>query len=143
MEDALLRLYNQDLIRLSRETEEPRRLAHPSATAKAVSPICGSVVSIDINVEDGRVTDLGYEIEACALTKCTVAVMKKAAIGKTQAQIAKAGQEIEAMLAGGPPPGGDWTDLKILAPVADYKARYNAMLLPFEAIEKAFAQIKE
>ena len=35
-------------------------------------------------------------------------------------------------------PAGDWAALRILEPVKDYKARHNSILLPFEAVEKAF-----
>ena len=60
-------------------------------------------------------------------------------IGKTRADVAEAGRAMEAMLNGEDIfPGGDWADLKILQPVKDYKARHNSILLPSEAVEKAF-----
>jgi NifU-like protein involved in Fe-S cluster formation len=138
-DDSLLALYNQELIALSSETAAPFLLEHPDAAARAVSPICGSEVEVHLRIEDNRVTAFGYEVEACALTRAVVAVMKKAIIGKNRAEVAKAGAEMEKMLAEENMfPSGDWAALKILAPVQDYKSRHNAILLPFEAVEKAF-----
>jgi NifU-like protein involved in Fe-S cluster formation len=141
-DDALLRVYNRDLMALSAQAETPKHLSKPDATAKAVSPICGSEVTIELTVNNGKVTGFGYEIEACALTKSVVAVMARAITGKTRKEIAEAGTALRAMLENNaPPPSGDWADLKILQPVIEYKARHNAMQLPFEAVEKAFKNI--
>ncbi len=138
--DFLTQVYNQELIALSEQAAKARHLPQPDLAAWAVNPICGSKVKIELMLKDGRVTDFGYEIEACALTKTVVAVMRKSILGKTREDIATAGATLQTMLDGGMTPVGDWADLKILAPVAAYPARYNALLLPFEAVEKAFAR---
>lgn len=138
-DDSLVAVYNEELIRLSGEAAVPRHLENPDMTAKAVSPICGSEITVELKTEGERVTDFGFEVEACALTKSVVAVMRKAILGQTRADVARAGRELEAMLNGETVfPSGPWAQLAILAPVKDYKARHDSILLPFEAIEKAF-----
>ncbi|MDE1152841.1 MAG: iron-sulfur cluster assembly scaffold protein [Micavibrio sp.] len=138
-DDNLVAFYNQELIALSGEAMLPRSLPKPDMTAKSVSPICGSEVTVELTVNGDTITDFGFEVEACALTKAVVAVMRHAIIGKSRAAVARAGQEMEDMLAGKPVlPSGDWHRLKVLEPVKDYKARHNSILLPFEAVEKAF-----
>ena len=138
-DDALTAVYNQSLITLSAAADIARRLEHPALSAHAISPICGSEVTIDLTLEDDRITGFGFDVEACALTKTVVAVMAKAIIGKTQKDVAAAGAALADMLAGKPAlPQGDWAELKLLAPVKDYTARHNSIMLPFEAVEKAF-----
>jgi NifU-like protein involved in Fe-S cluster formation len=138
-DDKLISFYNDALIALSGEVALPKLLDRPDMKARAVSPICGSEVEVELKVQGDKITAFGYEVEACALTKSVVAVMKTAIIGKTRADVAKAGEEMEAMLDGkGVLPSGDWARLNILEPVKDYKARHNSILLPFEAVEKAF-----
>lgn len=138
MSDDDWQIYNRELIALARTVETPARLDAADVTARATSPICGSDVTIDLRIVDGKVTAIGYAVEACALTKSVVAVMKTAAIGKTQSEIAAGGTALEKMLEDGTLPSGDWATLSILLPVRDYKARHNAILLPFRAAEKAF-----
>jgi NifU-like protein involved in Fe-S cluster formation len=137
-DDSLMRVYNHALIELSAQAETPRHLDKPDAAARAVSPICGSEVAVELALQGGKIVDFGYEVEACALTKSVVAIMKTAILGKTREETAKAGESLRTMLEGGAPPSGDWAALKILAPVREYKARHNSILLPFEAVEKAF-----
>jgi NifU-like protein involved in Fe-S cluster formation len=140
-DDALTAVYNQSLIALSSKAAEPKRLTHPDLSAHAVSPICGSEVTVDLALDGDRITAFGFDVEACALTKAVVAVMAAAIIGKTRADVAAAGAEMAAMLSGkNILPGGDWAELKLLAPVKDYTARHNSILLPFEAVEKAFSK---
>ena len=136
-DDSLMRVYNQELVALASLADAPCHLARAEFAAKAVSPICGSEVTVELALQDDRVTGFGYEVEACALTKAVIAVMKTAILGKTRPEIAQAGEELRAMLEGGTPPDGDWAGLKILRPVTEYKARHDSILLPFEAVEKA------
>lgn len=139
--DALTAVYNQELITLSARAAVPVRLSAPTHTAHAVSPICGSEVTVDLIVENDRITDFGFDVQACALAKTVIAVLRDAVIGKTRADIARAASEMEAMLDGKPViPSGDFARLILLAPVKDYTARHNSVLLPFEAIDKAFTR---
>lgn len=137
-DDGIISIYTDALIALSELTREAKHLAKPDAVAKAVSPICGSEVTIELKLDNGKITDVGYEIEACALTRAVVAVLRQAAMGKTREDVAGAGRAMAALLAEGAKiPAGDWEQLNILAPVKDYPSRHNALLLPFEAAGKA------
>jgi NifU-like protein involved in Fe-S cluster formation len=139
---ALAMVYNRRLLDLAAGAELPQRLEGPPCGARAVSPICGSEITVDLALDaEGRVTAFGFDVKACALTKSVVSVMREAIVGKTRADIAAAGKDLEDMLDGKDVrPAGDWAALEILAPVRDYPARHNSILLPFEAVEKAFAQ---
>jgi len=139
---ALAAVYNRRLLDLAAGADRPQRLEAPQRTARAVSPICGSDITVDLDVDhENRVTAFGFEVKACALTKSVISVMRTAIIGKTRAEIAAAGQSLEDMLDGKETrPAGDWAALEILSPVRDYPARHNSILLPFEAVDKAFSQ---
>lgn len=141
-DDRLLQLYNRELIALSSQVETPKRLERPDASAQAVSIICGSEVIVELALEEGRIVDIGYEVDACSLTKAVMAIVVQVARGKTAAELAAAGETLKAMLSGAPAPEGEWSGLKILGPVADYNARHESIMLPFVAIDKAFRSIQ-
>ena len=42
----------------------------------------------------------------------------------------------------GAPPTGKWTDIAVLEPVRDYKARHASTLLTFDAVVDAIGQIE-
>ncbi len=140
-DDALLQIYNRDLMALSAEVAQPKYLPHADAKATAVSAVCGSEVTVEFALDGEKITGFGYAVEACSLTKAVVAIMSHAAIGKERSEIARASAELRAMMEeGGPVPGGDWAALKILVPIISYKSRHDTVMLPFVAVEKAFAE---
>jgi NifU-like protein involved in Fe-S cluster formation len=141
-DESLLQLYNRELMTLSAQVDEPKSLPQAGARATSISLICGSEVTVELSLKEGRVVDFGYAVDACSLTKAVVATMAHAAIGKSRPEIAAAGTELKDMLdKKAPPPSGDWAALKILEPVIDYKARHESIMLPFDAVEKAFSSI--
>jgi NifU-like protein involved in Fe-S cluster formation len=142
-DDALFQLYNKELMALSAEASAPKCLSCPDAKATAHSTVCGSEVTVELSLEGGKVKDFGYAVEACSLTKAVVAIIARAITGKTREEVAAARDAVEAMMEKkSPPPGGDWSALKVLAPIADYKSRHETVILPFEAVEKAFREKK-
>lgn len=143
-DDRLFALYNERLIALASQAAMPERIENPDARARAISPICGSEVEIDLQIKNNKISNFGFDVAACALTKSVVGVMRSAIIGKSRAEVKTAGEELAAMLEGkGTYPSGNWAALSVLEPVKDYKARHNSILLPFEAVEKAFEKFEE
>jgi NifU-like protein involved in Fe-S cluster formation len=69
-------------------------------------------------------------------------------VGQDTTTLRELARIMRAMLKeNGPPPGADFaggafTDLEVLVPVRDHKARHNAVMLPFEAVVKAIDQIE-
>ena len=60
-------VYNRRIIELAGTIPRIGRLADPDATAKAVSRLCGSTVTIDLKMDGDKVTDFAHEVKACAL----------------------------------------------------------------------------
>ena len=77
------------------------------------------------------------------LGQTSAAAMGANIVGSTAAELREVAAQMRAMLKeGGPPPSGRWSDLAILEPVRDYKARHASTLLVFDAVEEALAQIE-
>src|SRR5208282_5215433 len=59
-------VYNRRIIELAGTIPRIGRLADPDATAKAVSRLCGSTVTVDLKMDGDKVTDFAHEVKACA-----------------------------------------------------------------------------
>ena len=137
-------LYNEQILELAGGLEKNDRLAEPDASVTVTSALCGSRVKIDLKMHAGVVTEYGQEVRACALGQSSAALMKKTVVGQTPAQIHKAGREMRAMLKeGGDPPGGAWAGYAVLVPARDHRSRHASVLLPFDGVEKAIAEIEK
>lgn len=136
-------LYNQDILALSAQLKDSR-LDGPDGTAREVSKLCGSELEIDVNLADGRVTDVAFRVQACALGQSSAAILQDAIIGASLEEIVEARDKLRAMLKqGGPPPSGRFEKLALLKGVADYPARQTSTLLAFEAAVKAVSEAME
>ena len=135
-------IYNQQILELAGNIPRLGRLAQPDASAKAHSRLCGSTVTIDLCVEDGRVTDFAHDVKACALGQASSSLMARHIIGSTAEELNALRDRVTRMLkANGPPPDGKWADFAVLEPVRDYKARHASTLLTFDAVADALSQV--
>jgi NifU-like protein involved in Fe-S cluster formation len=137
----LSEIYNQRILELAAHIAGAERLAEPDATATAHSKLCGSTVTVDLEVEGGRVKAFGQTVKACLLGQAAASVMGRNIVGSSARELREVGAQMRKMLkAGGPPPTGRWADLAVLEPVKDYKARHASTLLVFDAVEAALAK---
>lgn len=133
-------LYNNDILRLAVATASHPRLADPSASAERRSQVCGSTITVDVRTgDDGRVSELGMSVRACALGQASASVMAGAATGKSGNELRAASDALAAWLAGeGAMP--DWPGIDVLVPALPHSARHGSIRLPFEALADAVRQ---
>ncbi len=130
-------LYNAEILRLAATIPHHERLPEPMATAERRSPICGSRVTIDIAVDDeGRVSEVGLLVRACALGQASSSLLASNILGRTPAELAATRDALTAWLAreGDAP---DWPGMDIFTPALDYTARHPSIRLAFEAAAEA------
>jgi len=136
-------VYNAKILELAGNIPRIGRLDRPDASARAHSRLCGSTVTIDIKVDDGRISDFAHEVKACALGQSSSSIMAQTVIGSSPDELRSVRQTMWNMLKeNGPPPNGRWADLKFLEPVRDYKARHASTMLTFDAVVDAVEQIE-
>jgi NifU-like protein involved in Fe-S cluster formation len=136
-------MYNARILAFAADIPRLGRLDHPDASATAHSRLCGSTVTIDLKLADGRVSDFAHEVRACALGQASSSIMGHLVVGSTPEELRGVREEMRRMLKeNGPAPSGRWADLAVLEPVKDYKARHASTLLTFDAVVGALDQIE-
>ncbi|WP_045836176.1 iron-sulfur cluster assembly scaffold protein [Hyphomicrobium sp. 99] len=131
-------IYNTRILELAGAISRTDRLANPDGTATGHSKLCGSTITVDLKLQDGRVSDFGQSVKACLLGQAAASVMAREIVGSTPDELRSVGRTMRAMLKEeGAAPTGRWADLAVLEPVRNYKARQASTLLVFDAVEKA------
>jgi NifU-like protein involved in Fe-S cluster formation len=137
--DDLIKLYSQRILALAADIPLTERLADPQVTARKRSPLCGSTVTVDLRLQDGRVAAFGQDVKACALGQASASVLGRHVVGATREAIAAARDQLAAMLrSGGPAPAAPFEALEVLMPARDYKNRHASILLAYDATLAAF-----
>ena len=103
-----------------------------------VEPLNGKVV-IDTNnyypQRDGHIADFGQEVRACALGQASAGVLGAVALGRSRDEIARARDELQAMLkTEAPVPATPFDGLEALLPAREFPNRHASILLAWEAL---------
>ena len=134
----LIKLYSGRILELASDIGCTERLSDPDATASARAPTCGSSLTVDVKLEDGRIAAFGQDVKACALGQAAASVVARNVIGATPAQISEARASLRAMLTdNGPAPADPFAELDVLRAAAGFSNRHASIQLCLEALEDA------
>lgn len=137
-EADLVRLYSGRILALAADIPHLGRLPAPQGTARKRSPLCGSTLTADVVLQDGRVAGFAQEVKACALGQASAAIAGGAMIGRSLAELRAARDALAAMLKdGGPVPPAPFDGYEVLLPARDYRNRHASILLALEAAVEA------
>jgi NifU-like protein involved in Fe-S cluster formation len=140
MSDDLVKLYSGRILELAADIPHLGHLPAPQGSARRRSPLCGSTVTAEVVIKDGRVAEFAQDVKACALGQAAAAVVGAAAIGRSRAEVEAARDALKAMLKeGAPPPSAPFDGFEVLIPARDYKNRHASILLSIEALAEAMA----
>ncbi|MBE0554720.1 MAG: iron-sulfur cluster assembly scaffold protein [Rhodobacteraceae bacterium] len=140
-DNDLIKLYSGRILQLAASIPHLGRLPAPGATARKRSPICGSTVTVDLVMRDGRVAEFAQDVKACALGQASAAVMGAVVIGRSRAELEAARAALSAMLKDeGPVPPAPFDGYEVLLPARDYRNRHASILLALEAACAAAAE---
>lgn len=96
-------------------------------------------MTVDLNVSNGKVSAFGQDVKACALGQAASSVIGGVIIGRSQAELSSAREQLLAMLkSNGPPPLPPFDGLEVLLPAREYKNRHASIMLCIEASLEAF-----
>jgi NifU-like protein involved in Fe-S cluster formation len=136
-------IYNKRIIELAGNIPRIGRLAAPDASATAHSKLCGSTVKVDIKMEGPVVTDFAHDVKACALGQASSSIMARHVVGSNAEELRQLREAVRKMLKeNGSPPEGKWSEIALLEPVRDFKARHASTMLTFDAVVDAIDQIE-
>ncbi len=140
----LIKLYSGRILELAADIPLVGRLDAPQASVKKRSPLCGSTVTVDMDVEHGCVVRYAQDVKACALGQASAAVVGRAILGRNRSEVERARDELKAMLKDeGAVPSAPFADLEVLLPAREYKNRHASIMLTLDAATEAFARAEE
>lgn len=140
----LIKLYSTRILALAADIPHLGRLEAPQASVRKRSPLCGSTVTVDLDMADGQVCRFAQDVKACALGQAAAAVVGGAVMGRSTDELEHAARQLEAMLKeGGPVPDAPFDGFETLLPARDYKNRHASILLSVQAAAEAARQAQE
>lgn len=131
-------LYRKEILRLAADATGAGRLPHPCSTGRAFNPACGDRVTIDVALEDGRVTGVAHDTKACVLTQASAAILGSELLGLAREEVAALREQVVEMLKGGDAPPAPFDAFVVFDGVVPHGNRHGCVLLPLDAVLSAF-----
>jgi nitrogen fixation protein NifU and related proteins len=137
-------LYQQTI--LEHHARPHNRGPLPGATHEATihNPLCGDHVTLRVRLDGGRIAEVRFEGEGCALSLAAASLLTIAVTGRDAGEAEALAAEMDRLLARGPEheaaDRGRLGDLVALSGVRDVPARRRCATLPFEALRAALGK---
>lgn len=104
---------------------------------------CIDNLDIMYKIEDGRIIDIRFDGEACAISTSATSIMIESLIGKTKEEALYILENYENMLDEKEFDQSVLGDLNLYSDISKQPNRKKCALLPFESLKKAFEIVEE
>ncbi|HWI83103.1 Fe-S cluster assembly sulfur transfer protein SufU [Ramlibacter sp.] len=134
-------LYQEIVLEHKRAPRHFGALAAPTHQARGRNPQCGDDVEVQLRLEDGRVADVAFHGQGCAICIASSSMMTEAVLGRDLATARELQQRFRAVLTGqAEPEGAELGKLVSLASVRRYPSRIKCALLGWHALMHAIGE---
>ena len=135
-------LYTKGVLRLAAEASGAGRLPEPDGTFTEHNPTCADRSTVELRVDDGRITAMAHDTKACVLAQASASILGTALPGHTHADLVNLRAEIVRMLMDGTQPAEPFGPYSVLNEVARFPSRHKCVLLPLDAAIGAFEALQ-
>jgi len=123
----LRELYQEVILDHNKRPRNRHALEDATNRSEGHNPLCGDQVTVFLKAEDGRVVDIAFEGQGCAISTASASLMTEAVKGKT---LEEADSDEEHPNLG---------QLQVLAGVKDHPVRIKCATLPWHTLNAALS----
>lgn len=142
---ALEELYREVILDHYRNPRNRVPLDEPEAEAEGVNPLCGDEVKVELQFDDGAVSQVSVRGHGCSISQSSGSMMGEAIKGLSRQEVVELAARFQAMLteesesAEQPPPepGSVMGELDALQGVRRYPVRIKCASLPWTTLVQA------
>ena len=140
MSSAETDLYQELVLEHKRSPRNFGHLSAPTHQARGTNPSCGDDLSVELNIAHGRVADIRFHGQGCAICMASASMMSEAVKGPEIATAQALQQHFRAVLTGEESADiAPLGKLVSLAGVSRYPGRIKCALLGWHALMHAIA----
>jgi nitrogen fixation NifU-like protein len=142
MEHELRDLYQELILDHKRRPRNFREMADANRVVEGHNPLCGDHLHLFVKVEEGRIADVSFVGQGCAISTASASLLTEILKGKTVAEAQTLIEQMTGLLTAPQPPLDPMAlgKLGVLAGVRDYPSRVKCAMLPWRTLEAAIAE---
>ena len=130
-------LYREIILDHFRKPRNTGELDSPNVTADGMNPLCGDEVTVQINLNEGRIDDIRFHGRGCSISQASGSMMTAAIKGRTRAEALSLLEAFKRMMTDADQePPEDLGDLEALQGVAKFPVRVKCATLAWHVLEE-------
>jgi nitrogen fixation NifU-like protein len=134
-----MQLYQQVVLEHNKRPRNFKTLEHATHKAEGFNPICGDHYHVEMILEDGRIVEVVFQGDGCAISKASASMMTEKLKGLTESESDDIFQSFRRLLAGKSESGDEERlgKLRIFSGVHKYPSRVKCAGLAWHAAKAA------
>jgi nitrogen fixation NifU-like protein len=139
-------LYQQVILDHNRKPRNLRTLPDANRTAEGDNPLCGDRITVELEVADRVIRDVGFQGSGCAISRAAASMMTANVKGKTEDEAQALFERFHRMLTGDGQAAADAQELgklAVFAGVREFPSRIKCATLPWHTLHAALVRQAE
>lgn len=132
-------LYTQAVLDHCRAPRNFGALAAHTHAADGANPLCGDTLRIELRCVDGRIAEMRFSGEACAIAKATASMLSELAVDRSAGELAGLEHVFVSLVGGKIASHDELGGLNAMRELAQHPVRKKCALLPFATLRAALA----
>jgi nitrogen fixation NifU-like protein len=131
-------LYQEIILDHNKRPRNYREIPACTCQAEGHNPVCGDEVKVFVQLDDGKLADVAFQGQGCAISRASASMMTGKTKGRTEEEARAVSARVRDMLVGPEAaPPRELGDLAALSGVRKFPARIKCAMLPWHALEAA------
>lgn len=76
-------IYREQLMEHYKNPQNKGMIDDPTLQTDKKNPMCGDMISLQVKIDDGKIKDIKFNANACAVTVASASILTEEVIGKT------------------------------------------------------------
>lgn len=139
----LRELYQEVILDHSRKPRNFRKIEDANRRAVGNNPLCGDRVTVYVRLVDGKLADVSFEGDGCAISKSSASMMTDAVKGKSEEQVESLFEKFHKMVTGESVDESTLGKLAVFAGVSQFPVRVKCASLGWHTLHAALEGSEE
>jgi len=130
-------LYRDVILDHNRRPRNFGVLESADASVEGFNPMCGDRLTLRLKLDDGKISDIRFEGQGCAISTASASLMTEAVKGKSRTEALQLFDRVHQLLTDDAAPAEELGKLAALSGVREYPARVKCASLCWHTLASA------
>ena len=139
--DELRELYQEVILDHNKNPKNFKKLEPASHTAQGYNPLCGDQINLFLQIDNGKIEDVGFQGSGCAISKASASMMTTLVKGKTVEEAEELFKRFQGLVTGQnevDPTLPEMDRMAVFAGVREFPIRVKCAALAWHTLIEAF-----